>query len=158
MEMETRYKQFWSILTTSKGNPSHISNSLIPPTATPVLGNHPSTYCHHWFAYSGHFFTNPFKLDPNKGPPARSHCGLYRTWWTKFSSEAKERFLKIFLTCTHCYIYSLIYFVHFGLCWVFAAAGGLSLVAAHWPLIPGLLLVQSTGSKSTGSVVATCWL
>ena len=72
------------------------------------------------------------------------------------SSVQKQRkalLFKNFLTCSHCYIY----LIPVGLCWVFAAASGLSLVAMHRPLIQGLRLVRNTGPRCRGSVVATCW-
>ena len=70
----------------------------------------------------------------------------------------------ISLMISDIYIYFLIYLfiIYFWLCWVFVSVGGLSLVAASgghsslrcaglslsWPL-----LLQSTGSRSAGSVV-----
>ena len=58
-------------------------------------------------------------------------------------------------------------FIYFWLCWVFVAARGLSLVAASGGYsslqcagfsLRWLLLLQSTGSRHTGSVVVACRL
>ena len=61
--------------------------------------------------------------------------------------------------CWVFFLINLFYFIYFGLCWVFVAAHGLSLVAASWGYtslqcagfsLRWLLLLRSTGSRHAG--------
>ena len=65
---------------------------------------------------------------------------------------AKHNFLLVFFTCIDCFIYFIHLFISFGLCWVFVAARGLSLVAESGGCslvgVRGLLIVVASHCRA----------